>query len=651
MSDNSNSTYPSNTDLSASLSTLRVSGDEYSAPYTSTSEQNDIEQNAFDLPDAPYTSEHPLTQHPALSRYSELKKIGAGSQGTMLRACTADGTQIAIKVFDIQKADSLKSLELFEREIDTLKNINVPGVPKFIEDIRTDRYLYLVEEYINAPSLEKRMQTGQRFTFEQVLTILKNAAQILQDLGDLIPPVVHRDIKPANLLVDDACHVALVDFGVVAAKDQSSFAMTFAGTAGYLAPEQLYGKATTASDIFSLGVTIAQLVTGKAPCDMNMDGLKLNIHKYIPSNIPKWFVHVLDQMIAPNASDRLQNGRQVLDRLRSASQTADFQTTTQTTRETPHIAAPSDAQNQDTPPADASQSADNSTPNSADAPANTPQEEILQNNISETYRSMSAEIQNFYFFIFGTPLVLALLSLPIFGLLKVIFNVPGSDCLTHWLPGIYPILVGLSGVAVLGCCISDEKYEDNVKTYKKDAIALNKMYAQKLINPESPIGNLPNFNEILDIQKTGMIDNEVLMPLTPDENAQLDRYIKFSLKPYPCLAFKPHTTKKYLSYIPGVLLCLIINSAILTLITRSSELPFTWTVISIIVYALSTLSYLKYFKYIFTSFYKRISDPEYIQAYQLYLRHFLYEYQSPEFTANPDDPQTQPTEQTTAPHP
>ena len=155
----------------------------------------------------------------------------------------------------------------------------------------------------------------------------------------------------------------------------------------------------------------------------------------------------------------------------------------------------------------------------------------------------------------------------------------------------------------------------------------------------------------LDIQKTGMIDNEVLMPLTPDENAQLDRYIKFSLKPYPCLAFKPHTTKKYLSYIPGVLLCLIINSAILTLITRSSELPFTWTVISIIVYALSTLSYLKYFKYIFTSFYKRISDPEYIQAYQLYLRHFLYEYQSPEFTANPDDPQTQPTEQTTAPHP
>ena len=283
MSDNSNSTYPSNTDLSASLSTLRVSGDEYSAPYTSTSEQNDIEQNAFDLPDAPYTSEHPLTQHPALSRYSELKKIGAGSQGTMLRACTADGTQIAIKVFDIQKADSLKSLELFEREIDTLKNINVPGVPKFIEDIRTDRYLYLVEEYINAPSLEKRMQTGQRFTFEQVLTILKNAAQILQDLGDLIPPVVHRDIKPANLLVDDACHVALVDFGVVAAKDQSSFAMTFAGTAGYLAPEQLYGKATTASDIFSLGVTIAQLVTGKAPCDMNMDGLKLNIHKY-----PQW---------------------------------------------------------------------------------------------------------------------------------------------------------------------------------------------------------------------------------------------------------------------------------------------------------------------------------------------------------------------------
>ena len=252
------------------------------------------------------------SQHPALSKYRDLQKIGSGSQGTMLRGRDENGEWVAIKVFDIQTTDSFKSMELFEREIITLKNLHISGIPKYIDTIKSSHCIYLIEEYIQAPSMEKRITDGQKYTFDQIVKILLNAAKILKYLGDLIPPVIHRDINPSNLLVDDNENVYLVDFGVVAGKPDPSVVLTYAGTAGYTAPEVIYGKATLASDVFSLGMSILYLITHVSPCQMLNQDMEIELERYIPSNIPDWFVRMLKNMIAHKISQRLKNGDEII---------------------------------------------------------------------------------------------------------------------------------------------------------------------------------------------------------------------------------------------------------------------------------------------------------------------------------------------------
>ena len=251
--------------------------------------------------------------HPELAnKYHEISYIASGAQGTVLCALDDSGKKVAIKVLDIQSVESFKDIELFEREIETLRNLSVPGVPAFIETIKTDRYMYLVEEYIPALSLDKYISSGKRFPFGEILIILRKTARILQTIESGIPPIIHRDIKPANILVSDDMSVWLVDFGVVASKRQKSFATTFAGTAGYLAPEQLYGKVTPAADIFSLGMTMIHLVTSVSPCEMEMDDLDPKFEKYIPENVPNWFCELLKKMIDPSPKKRIQNGNELI---------------------------------------------------------------------------------------------------------------------------------------------------------------------------------------------------------------------------------------------------------------------------------------------------------------------------------------------------
>ena len=272
-----------------------------------------------DAPDTSNTSDSaPETQHSALlAHYHNLEKIGHGAQATMLKALDERERPVAIKIFDYKNAKDWKDVELFEREIDVLKNLNIEGVPKYIETIKTDHTIYLVEEYIHALSLEKQIRNGRIFSVKDCITILGHAAAILSKLAGSVPPVVHRDIKPANIIVDDELNVYLVDFGVVANTAQT-FSMTFAGTAGYVAPEQLYGKATPASDIFSLGATMLHLVSRVAPCDMKLKGILPDFDRYIPKSIPGWFSDIIKKMMSSDPENRPQNGNELLELIKKS---------------------------------------------------------------------------------------------------------------------------------------------------------------------------------------------------------------------------------------------------------------------------------------------------------------------------------------------
>ena len=252
-------------------------------------------------------------------QYHNLEKLGHGTQATMLKALDAQERPVAIKVFDYGSASGWKDYDLFKREIEVLKSLHIDGVPRYIESIQTDQKLYLVEEFVDAPSLEKQIKAGRRFTASECESILRNAARILQKLSEHIPPIIHRDIKPANMLVDKDLNVHLVDFGVVAKADQT-VSTTFAGTAGYVSPEQIYGKTTPASDIYSLGATMLHLLTHVAPSDMQLNGITLDFDKYIPKSVPTWLSQIIKKMMSIDPSERPQTGGELIawiDRLKN----------------------------------------------------------------------------------------------------------------------------------------------------------------------------------------------------------------------------------------------------------------------------------------------------------------------------------------------
>ena len=242
-------------------------------------------------------------------KYKILEKIGHGAQGNVYKALDSQSNIVAIKCFDLQDAPDWKAVELFKREVDTLRSLSINGIPKYIDFIDSTPYSFLVESYISAKSLKDHIEQGFRPSEQQVLCILRKTLTILRELHHQPSPIIHRDIKPGNILVevvnDHDVNVWVVDMGTVTSLRQSSHASTIAGTYGYAAPEQLMGNAVPASDIYALGMTIVHLLSGVEPWNMDMNGLNIQYEKYLPSNLSKDLKETLVDMLQPDPNARI----------------------------------------------------------------------------------------------------------------------------------------------------------------------------------------------------------------------------------------------------------------------------------------------------------------------------------------------------------
>ncbi len=554
---------------------------------------------AHEIPSEPSLSE----KHPALSKYRDLQKIGAGSQGTMLRGLDENDQWIAIKVFDIHTTDSLKSIELFEREIETIKNLHIKGVPKYIDTIKDNRYIYLVEEYIQAKSLEKRLKEGERYAFNQILKILVNAALILKELEDLVPPVIHRDIKPGNLLIDDEENVYLVDFGVVADKVQTSFAMTFAGTIGYVAPEQLYGKVTPASDIFSLGMSILNLITNVSPCEMMNEDMELRIDRYLPPNIPPWFVQLLKKMVESNVSQRLKTGEQVLNYIES------------------HMDKPDDTEES---------SIQTQKQNEAPVGNKKNPEEVYRNELKDTYMNCHTFFGEYNTSFWGIPLLILLFTFPVFYIIfHLILGHPYSVFLTDWMPFIAPVVM-LSTLITNHTPLSNDDYNHNRAKIIKNSIELNKLYKNEIVYPQRPSDdkfiNSPIFIELS--QKVKTPENFPLDDVTPldeEENACLDKYLKDETVLYPCIEYKVEYKLNKSQFAQTIISYLVLFGIINILIPSMANMSGTGFLIYFIICDLCFLKLLLNILNFFRFQKKRLQDPLNQYAYELYYRRFISE--------------------------
>lgn len=234
------------------------------------------------------------------AQYRYIELLGEGANGkTYLAEVLGTGARVAIKALKLNQSASFKSFELFKREAETLSSIHVHGVPKFYESILSDDIggeCYIIQEYVDAPSIQSYLDDGRVFSERETLWVMLHVADILYSLHtQYSPPIIHRDIKPSNILCrlpdnkDGWAHIEpyLIDFGAVANAQSNSDKSTVAGTVGYMAPEQNFNECLPQTDFYALGATALHMLTGVAPYEMDFNTYALDYRKVLKAHAPK----------------------------------------------------------------------------------------------------------------------------------------------------------------------------------------------------------------------------------------------------------------------------------------------------------------------------------------------------------------------------
>lgn len=214
-----------------------------------------------------------------VGHYEIREKIGAGGMGEVYLADdTRLDRQAAVKILNDELSKDADKLNRFIQEAKAASALNHPNILTVYEIGETDGHNYIVTEYIRGETLRDRMSSGPI----SLSDALKIALQIAAALGAAHEAgIIHRDVKPENIIVRDDGLVKVLDFGLAKLTEQrfetadsdEATRLQFntqpglvMGTVGYMSPEQARGKPIDArSDIFSLGIVMYELFTGKRP--------------------------------------------------------------------------------------------------------------------------------------------------------------------------------------------------------------------------------------------------------------------------------------------------------------------------------------------------------------------------------------------------
>lgn len=156
-------------------------------------------------------------------------------------------------------------------EANLLKRLDHPMLPRIVDIVEDNRTVLIVMDYVEGKSLRRVLrETGRPMEERAVIDVGAQLCDVLEYLHTRNPPIVYRDMKPGNVMLREDGAVKLIDFGIAREYKESALADTsILGTRGYAAPEQLARGAQTdaRSDIYSLGVTLYALATGRSPAD------------------------------------------------------------------------------------------------------------------------------------------------------------------------------------------------------------------------------------------------------------------------------------------------------------------------------------------------------------------------------------------------
>lgn len=265
--------------------------------------------------------------------YRIISAIGRGGMARVFEGRDRDGQRVAIKVPREDYAYDEMFRQRFAREARIWKGLNhnniVPilkrGEDKSKEYLEKNKGLpYIAMHYIHGCSLVQLLLAGPPLEERVIMEIIRCVAGALQYAHD--QGVVHRDIKPTNILISDEGQVFITDFGIARAVGEATITKSgeVPGTPLYISPEQAAGReGDRRSDIYSLGVVIYQMITGRVPFHGTQPSVVLKKHRseapvspeIIRPGLSKPLIEIVLRCLEKDPKKRYQNAQEIIDKL------------------------------------------------------------------------------------------------------------------------------------------------------------------------------------------------------------------------------------------------------------------------------------------------------------------------------------------------
>ena len=251
-------------------------------------------------------------------RYRVVKSIGGGG---MKLVYLAEDMRLADRRCALaEMVDSFTSPEMqqqavaaFNREADMLARLANEHIPRIFDRFSDANHHFLVMEYIDGETLDDELRrAGGKLAPKRVIEIATQILDTLEYLHNLDPPVIYRDLKPSNVMLTAEGQAKLIDFGIARHFAPLSNA-TMIGTQGYAPPEQYRGRVETRSDLYALGATMHQALSGRDPAAEAPFSFP-PLRKLCPDLDPT-LAAVVDQALAYDVVNRMRDAAEFKRRL------------------------------------------------------------------------------------------------------------------------------------------------------------------------------------------------------------------------------------------------------------------------------------------------------------------------------------------------
>ncbi|MDY6787684.1 MAG: serine/threonine-protein kinase, partial [candidate division WOR-3 bacterium] len=262
-----------------------------------------------------------------LKNYKIKGIIAHGGMSTIYRGEQISlGRDVVIKKLHPHLAGDTNFVKRFKREAAILANLQHKNIVNIIDFFEENKSQYIVLEYIKGMTLDSLIEKRGSLPYSTALYILHEVTRGLNYIHS--NSILHRDLKPENIMISEDGEIKITDFGLAYRNENMKITNpgTYLGTPAYFPPEQLTGKPLTpASDIFSLGVSFVEMLTGDNPFRGKEEFETINnilYHKSVEINITgegkeRDVVKLIHMMLEKDPSKRISDCEKVLSIIRS----------------------------------------------------------------------------------------------------------------------------------------------------------------------------------------------------------------------------------------------------------------------------------------------------------------------------------------------